>query len=161
MPRDVTATGIKALQRADQDDRCMAYREMRRGLAKETPFTSDADQIEWVMDGGNLIPVAVLELTQRLQYEGGHDYGAEPPPSYFERIIHRYEIEGIQARMARELASLLGCRAYLVVFNDDASIFWVRNLTKSTPFIRINRDGYERGLLGLKRRALDGTRGMS
>ena len=151
---------MKAVQRDDSDDRCLVYRDMRRTLSKDTPLTTDADQIEWVRQpDGSYRAVALFELTQRQL--GTH--AAEPPPSYFQHLLRRYEQEGVQGELARTQARALGCHAYIVVFNDDASTLWVYNLSlrgrwpwqNTTPWIEMSRERFQSFLFWLKNMTLE------
>ena len=134
MQKTRTASGIKAYQRRDDLDRSKIYRMQRRLFDRSTPYTTDVDQIEW--DGA--VPVGVLELTLRDSKEDKLRR-SQPPDGYFAQILNRYDKRDKQGSYVCRVAQLLGCHAFIVVYNEYVDQFWVYR--KTDPWT----DGWPRG----------------
>jgi hypothetical protein len=156
MDKKLLPNGGKARQRPDTTDRSLPYRDMRRTLdTHRTPIAYDADQLEMVRTKDGWKCAAFLELTLREQVSpDGKDWGPTPGKEY----LDRYEQRDHQGDLARAVAGLMGCPAYLVVFNDDASHFWVHDLNSAhNEWYHTDRVGYERFLERLRDRVLQKT----
>lgn len=122
MERQVTASGSKAYQRRDNEDRGKIYRDWHRGLPR-TLLATDVDTIEWRYRGGKLVPVAVIEITRV-------DNGGIVNDDYLWNIINRFDNQSIQGDAARMVAEALRVPAYLVLFRQDCSEFWLYKLSR-------------------------------
>lgn len=87
------------------------------------------DYVEYKIVDRKIVYVAVLELTLRETPEDLHN----PPKSYFNQVKRRYSTEA-QGKFTKATAKRLGVDAYVVVFNEDATRFWVYNLSKDYGF---------------------------
>lgn len=111
----------KARQRADKEDRTLIYRDWRREFPKDSPATTDCDQIEWIKYNNEFYPCAVLELTRADYYDVGQ--------KYLNAIIGRYFVRDNQERYATRIAELLKTTAWLILFNKNLSRFWIYNIS--------------------------------
>jgi hypothetical protein len=127
-----TATGAKAHQRDDREDRTIAYRIWRRGV-EGSPYTSDVDQVEWIFVDGRVVPVAVLELT-RIDHE-------RIGPAYLQAILDRYDRQG-QGMFARHVGRALQCNAYIVAYRYDLSTYHLYNLTQNRGWVTMTQEEY-------------------
>ena len=126
----------KVRNRKDTQDRSIAYRDARWNA--KFGCAQDVDYVEYSIVNGDIVYVAVLELTLRETPKTM----VNPPLSYFERVIERYSTES-QGKFTKKTAKKLGVDAYIVVFNEDATRFWVYNLSKSYGFKNeLNRKKY-------------------
>ena len=116
-----TEDGVKEHQRADNEDRAAVYRLWHRKALDNKCVMSDLDAVEWRYIDDQPCPIAVFELTR---YDGRES----PPNTYLASIVERFEHQG-QGGLAKEAARLLGCEAWIVLFNNDCSRFWVYNLS--------------------------------
>ena len=110
------------------ESRTEFYRSWRTkvGIAS----VSDVDQVEYVMRGGDAVPVAIIELSVA-------DYG--PPPGFFDAILHEKlsEARG-QGKVLRLLAERLKVDLYgLILLKDNTSDFWLYNITKARGWKRM------------------------
>jgi hypothetical protein len=121
MEKKRTTTGAKAYQRADAEWRIKPYSDWHRTLAKNF-FMLDVDFIEWRNRDGDFVPVGVMEVTRV-------DLGKEVNQKYLDQIIERYEQRDLQGIAARKVAAALQTKAYIILFREDCSEFWVYNLT--------------------------------
>ena len=117
----------KKHNREDTEDRSFAYRDARWNL--NYGCAQDVDYVEYKIVNGEIVYVAVLELTLRETPENLPN----PPAAYFEQVKKRYSTES-QGKFTKATAKRLGVDAYIVVFNEDASRFWVYNLSKGYGF---------------------------
>ena len=126
----------KKHNRTDTEDRSFAYRDARWNL--NFGAVQDVDHIEYKIVNGEVVYVAVLELTLRETPKNLRN----PPSSYFERVKKRY-LTGSQGKFTIQTAKRLGVDAFIVVFNEDATRFWVYNMSKNYGFNReINQKQY-------------------
>lgn len=117
-----TPSGSKAYQRKDNEDRGRAYRDWHRRLA-HTLLATDVDSVEWRYIGNELRAVAVIETTRV-------DSGRVVDEGYLRNIIERFDNRSIQGDAARAVAAALGVPAYLVLFRQDCSEFWLYKLSR-------------------------------
>ena len=136
----------KKRNREDIEDRCIAYRDARWGLGlrdddnQSTPprCVQDIDQLEYTVVDGEIVYVAILEITRRDK----HPTIKNPPKSYFESILARYD-KDFQGRCAVQTAKVLGCEAFCVVFDEDMKRLWVYNLSQGFGFNKeLSREQY-------------------
>jgi hypothetical protein len=123
-----TPSGSKAYQRTDTENRVLAYSAFHRTLDK-TLLATDVDFIEWRYRNGELVPVGVMEVTRV-------DNGVPVKQHYLDAILERFEKRDMQAKAARKVALALGTKAYIVLFREDCSEFWVYCLTTKQGFNR-------------------------
>jgi hypothetical protein len=121
MEKKVTPSGAKAYQRTDAEWRIKPYSDWHRTLSSRL-LMLDVDFIEWRYRNGELIPVGVMEVTRV-------DRGRTVDQRYTDAILQRFEQRDLQARAARKVAEALKTKAYIVLFRQDCSEFWVYNLT--------------------------------
>jgi hypothetical protein len=123
MEKILTDTGSKARQRADSEWRAKPYSDWHRTLARGL-MMFDVDSIEWRFKGGKLVSVGVMEITRI-------DNGSTVSDNYLAAILQRFKQRDIQGRVAFLVAEALKTKAYIVLFQEDCSQFWVYNLTDS------------------------------
>jgi len=121
MEKKVTPSGAKAYQRSDAEWRIKPYSDWHRTLSSRL-LMLDVDFIEWRYRNGELTPVGVMEVTRV-------DRGRTVDRHYTDAILQRFEQRDLQARAARKVAEALKTKAYIVLFRQDCSEFWVYNLT--------------------------------
>ena len=119
--------GGKGRQRDDNEDRTLDYRKWRLNLPRGL-YTTDVDQVEWRIRNGEMIPVALLELT-RIDKKDGYALRT-PSPKYFAAILDRYENRDTQKKTITHLADKLEIDAYIVGYLENLSEFYVYNLSK-------------------------------
>ena len=127
-----TAAGAKAHQRDDKEDRTIAYRIWRREVGG-SPYTSDVDQVEWVVVDGEVVPAAVLELT-RIDHE-------RIGPAYLQAILDRYNTQG-QGMFARHVGRRLRCDAYIVAYKHDLTTYHLYNLSQERGWVEMSQERY-------------------
>jgi hypothetical protein len=127
-----TAAGAKAYQRDDREDRTIAYRIWRREVER-SPYTSDVDQVEWVVVDGEVVPAAVLELT-RIDHE-------RIGPAYLQAILDRYNTQG-QGMFARHVGRRLRCDAYIVAYKHDLTTYHLYNLSQERGWVEMSKERY-------------------
>ena len=133
--------GVKTLQRMDNEDRTLGYRNWRREIAK-SPYCNDIDQVEWVVNDENwIIPVALLELTRV-------DSNTENP-NYFSAILTRFREQG-QGSFAEAMGRMLNCDAYIVAYAADLSHMHLYNLSQGRGWKKFTRDEYMQWIQGLR-----------
>ena len=123
MDKKVTVSGAKSYQRQDIEDRSKEFRNFHRTLHKSL-YATDLDLIEWRYINGVLTPVAVLEITRV-------DQGREVNEQYTSAILSRYEERDMQALATRTAASLMGVKAWIVLYRQGCTEFWIYNLTNN------------------------------
>ena len=126
----VTAAGSKARQGASPVG---AYREWRWEWGGGN-YVTDVDQVEWRSVDGELVPVAVFELTC---VRGEKDL----PPTYLQAVLRRFDRD-FQGEAATRIAALFGCQAYIVVWRENLEDFWVFNLSRRSGWRSMDRDGF-------------------
>lgn len=117
MYKERTKTGAKAYQRSDTENRVKPYSDWHRTLHGSL-LMLDVDFVEWRYKNGELVPVGVMEITR---VDGDKPVGN----NYLNAIINRFEKRDVQAQAARKVAGALGTKAYIVLFRQDCSEFWV------------------------------------
>lgn len=122
MEKKLTGSGAKAHQRTDVEWRSQPYSDWHRTLDRSL-FMLDVDFIEWRFRNGQMIPVGVMEITRV-------DTGKEVNSGYLSAILSRYQQRDMQAKAAKYVAAALKTNAYIVLFRQDCSEFWVHNLSK-------------------------------
>ncbi|EFM09528.1 hypothetical protein PaecuDRAFT_3575 [Paenibacillus curdlanolyticus YK9] len=135
MEKKLTESKAKAHQRSDQEDRALGYKNWHRGL-KRNLYMLDVDSIEWRVRDGELIPVGVMEITRT-------DSDQQIGTAYLDKIIERFEIRDFQGKIAKRLASILGVKAYIVLYKYDCSEFFVYNLSDNGPWNKFDPKGME------------------
>ncbi len=142
LEKKITESGAKAYQRGtDSEWRIKPYSDWHRTLDKSLLMT-DIDFVEWRFKGGQLVPVGVMEITRV-------DNGKEVNDGYLGAIINRFEQRDIQARTVRYTAKALNTKAYIVLFREDCSEFWVYNLSDRQGWYTYNSIEIESFLKGL------------
>lgn len=121
MEKKTTDSGAKAHQRMDTEWRIKPYSDWHRTLSKKL-LMLDVDFIEWRFRNGELVPVGVMEVTRV-------DHGKDVNDRYLNAILNRFNERDLQGRAARKVADALGAKAYIVLFRQDCSEFWVYNMT--------------------------------
>ena len=111
-----TDKGVKEQQRSDDEDRTLEFRKWHRELEGYLA-TVDIDMIEW-RDGK---PAALLEITRV-------DGGIYVTGNYLASIINRFRTQ-LQGKAARVVAEALGCKAYIVLYRQGLTQFWLYNWT--------------------------------
>ena len=119
--KKLTRSGAKAQQREDTENRILPYSMWHRTLDKSL-LMLDIDFIEWRFRGGEPVPVGVMEVTRV-------DKGKEVNENYLASILRRYDVRDVQGRVARKVAEMLKTRAFVVLFREDCSEFWVYDLS--------------------------------
>lgn len=117
MEKKQTNEGTKAYQRSDDEYRAKPYLEWRRHISGGL-YLNDIDSIEWRARDGQLVPVAVIEVTRV-------DLGKHVSDRYLASIIERFMVRDKQGYMTKYIADKLGVRAYINLFRQDNSEFWI------------------------------------
>ncbi|MFT5675218.1 MAG: hypothetical protein ACI808_001148 [Paraglaciecola sp.] len=117
MEKKLTISGAKAHQHKNNEDRSLEFRAMHRTLDKKL-YATDIDLVEMRMISGTLTAVGTLELTRV-------DNNIKVNNIYLDSIIERYTKRDFQKNMACYLAKKLGVKAWIVLFNEDLSEFWI------------------------------------
>ncbi len=89
----------------------------------------DVDFIEWRFrrnrEGeSEMYAVGVMEVTRV-------DKGKTVDESYKRQVLARYNERDLQGKAARKLAEALNTKAYIVLFREDCSEFWIYDLTSN------------------------------
>ena len=93
-----------------EDDRVMEYRKWRMGL--KVGKVQDIDQLEYKIVDGQVIPLAILELTK-----------VEGCVIYPERYLYKIEQTRVKQMMVTTaIARYLNIPAYYVVFEDGVTL---------------------------------------
>jgi hypothetical protein len=121
LEKKLTGSGAKAHQREDTENRILPYSLWHRTLDRSL-LMLDVDFIEWRFRDGKLVPVGVMEVTRV-------DKGKEVNENYLASILRRYDVRDLQGRIARKIAEMLKMRAFIVLFREDCSEFWVYDLS--------------------------------
>jgi len=130
--------GQKVRGRKDNEDRTVDYTAWRRKWNRSS-YVSDIDQVEWRVRDGQIIPVAVLELTRL-------DGDMMPRPAYFDAIINRFTKRDGQAKSITLFSKLLGVDAIIVLFHYNLENFWLYNLSTSSGWFHLKKEGYRKWL---------------
>jgi tryptophan 2,3-dioxygenase len=141
MHKKTTSTGAKAYQRADTEWRIKPYSDWHRTLSKKL-LMLDVDFIEWRYRHGKLVAVGVMEVTRV-------DKDKEVNQQYLRAIRQRFEERDVQAQAARKVAAALGTKAYIVLFREDCSEFWLYDLTETKGWYHLSPERMEKFLESL------------
>ena len=141
MQKKFTPSGAKAYQRSDTEWRIKPYSDWHRTLDRRL-LMLDVDFVEWRYRGNDLVAVGVMEVTRV-------DKGKVVSSAYLNAIIQRFEERDLQARAARKVAAALKTKAYIVLFREDCSEFWIYNLTDRQGWNYYGAEGMEKFLLSL------------
>ena len=121
MKKRLTTSGSKAYQRRDTVWRIKPYSDWHRTLSRNL-LMLDVDFVEWRFRNNELVAVGVMEVTRV-------DRGRTVNGRYLQAILDRYQQRDLQARATRKVAQALQTKAYIVLFREDCSEFWVHNLS--------------------------------
>ncbi len=154
LKKKLTASGAKARQRSDNEDRTLAYRDWRRevvgrGHRRSTCYTSDLDQIEYIIVDNIPIPVAILELTRYDHDE--HDGQSQSWAKYKSAILDRYFFRDAQGRFVKVMAERMGVPAFIVLFRKDLGSFYLFDMIDPhVNWVHMEPDEYKEWLCQLK-----------
>lgn len=112
-----TDSGAKAYQRADSEDRAKEYMLWHRTL-DHSLLMLDVDAIEWRIRNGEKKPVGVFEITRV-------DAGKAVHGGYLQAILDRFFQRDFQSHAAITVAQRLGTKAYIALFRQGCTEFWV------------------------------------
>jgi hypothetical protein len=156
MKKIVLADGTKTAQRKDTEWRALPYLHWRHSLEREIyghiqlPPVGSSDPVKpyslWHYTLGrrlNMVDVDFIEWRFRANrgesepemYAAGVmevtrvDLGKRVDDAYRNQVLARYDARDLQGKAARKLAQALNTKAYIVLFREDCSEFWVYNLT--------------------------------
>lgn len=124
MEKKQTLEGTKAYQRNDVEHRAKPYLEWRRHITGGL-YLNDIDSIEWRARGGVLKPVAVIEVTRV-------DLGKQVGSGYLSAITDRFMNRDTQGYMTQYIAHKLEVPAYINLFRQDNSEFWIYSFSDKT-----------------------------
>ena len=110
------------------------YRQWRLAAPCGKQYSMDADQVEYRIQGGKVVAVGVLELTQIDSWE--------VPEKYLRAIRNRYLHRDAQGKVAKAMAAALGCMAFIVGYHPSCAKFWLYNLTKPQGWYILNDKSY-------------------
>lgn len=147
--------GIKGRQIYGAEDRSCDYRDYRRSIAiggdrHSTAYTSDIDQIEYIIIDDEVYPVALLELTR-------YDFDEKTRHiqrwnAYKKAIVNRYFSRDAQGKFITKISSLMDIPAFIVLYRNDLESFWLFNLNNPDGgWSHKNKSGYEIWLSELKK----------
>ena len=159
LKKELTEKGTKARQRKDREDRSLIYRDWRReavsrGQRRQTCYTCDLDQIEYVFIKDEPHPVAILELTRYDHDE--HDGTSQQWARYKAAVLDRYFFRDSQGRFVKAVAKGLGIPAYIILFRKDLKSFNIFDMVDpKANWIHKNDDEYRRWLCDLKSNFLE------
>jgi len=113
----------KDKQRDENTDRAIDYRKWRWGVGSGC-YVADIDQLEYRFIYDSIKPVALLELTRV-------DGNIPLPNSYLDAVLRRFRKRDAQSKLAIYVASMLNCKAWIVLFRWNLSEYWLYNLTNN------------------------------
>jgi len=142
LEKKLTESNAKAHQRTDAENRILPYSRWHRTLDRSL-LMADVDFIEWRFRNGEIVPVGVMEVTRI-------DLGRVVNENYLNAILQRYNVRDLQGRIARKVAEKMGTKAYIVLFREDCSEFWVYDLTNSIGWDYYNPQEMENFLRWLR-----------
>jgi hypothetical protein len=145
---DRLPSGAKSHQRKDREDRTIDYRNFRRTF-ENTPYTNDIDMVEWRIEDGKVVPVAVLELTR---IDDNHHSGA-----YLQAILDRYSSQG-QGLFITHAADRLECDAYIVAYYQDLTVYCLYNLSEKRGWHIVNPTSFQAWVRSLTPEAIRAKR---
>jgi len=144
----------KNWSKEDGETRTREYRDWRTVLG--IAGVCDVDQIEYRYDeGGNLVPVAIIELCvadmESPEHPGGVREGRDPSPKFFEGVEAKVAAERSQGALLRLLASKLDVPLYLVVYIAGRleSGVWV-NRCGNSEWKKVKLEDFKAGLGKMK-----------
>ncbi len=142
MKQITTNSGAKAHQRQDTEDRAKAFRDWHRTLGPKL-YAVDIDLLELRKRAdGSFGCAAVLEVTR---------VDGDVSDQYLAAILARYD-RGLQSIAAPLVAQSLGAKAWIVLFREDCSRFWVYNLSDRRGWWQLTAQRMELFLANLKAR---------
>jgi hypothetical protein len=109
------ASGQKAYQRTDTEDRSLIYRNWLRTVPTDGYFL-DIDFVKFKMVNGTPTPVAITDLTRC----DSDDVGQK----YLDAIINRFFVRDRQGYFLKSIGKALNIPVYLVLF--PKSMKWVQ-----------------------------------
>jgi hypothetical protein len=116
------------------------YQDWHRRLRQAynvAAYAADVDLIEWRLRGGVFVPVALTEISRvPNRYQGGELVSL--PDEYRAAVLERYNSRDLQGHSSRTVARALGIHAYIVLYREDCSEFWIYNLTRGTGWVHLN-----------------------
>lgn len=133
--------GVRSRHIASKENRVLPYSDWHRSEVGRGYYALDSDLIEWRIRGGQLVPVAVTELTRV-------DLGVVVSRRYLDAILNRYNTT-MQGKTARYLAEALRTKAWIVLFREDCSEFWLYPLSDGGKWQRKDSVGMLAFLRGL------------
>jgi hypothetical protein len=119
-----TESGAKAYQRADNEDRAKEYMLWHRNLDRSL-LMLDVDAIEWRFRSGVKVPVGIFEITRV-------DVGKTVNDGYLNAITARFFERDFQSKAAITIAQKLGTKAYITLFRQGCTEFWVYCLSEGS-----------------------------
>lgn len=141
---DAREGGVRVQRDRSREDRLYNFRRWHREQLPRQCYMVDIDALEVrVRADGEIRAGAHIEMTR---VDGGL---SARPQRYLEKVLQRYENEGIQGKASRWIAARLGCHAYLVVFDCDLKTYWRFDLTDGGEWLRLDDEHYARWLRGL------------
>ena len=117
-----TNSGAKAYQRADQEDRIKEYMLWHRSLDRSL-LMLDIDAIEWRISDSQIKAVGVFEITRV-------DRDKTVNEGYLQAILDRFFQRDFQSKSAITVAQKLDTKAYITLYRQGCSEFWVYCLSK-------------------------------
>ncbi len=119
--------GTKALQKDEGEDRCLEYRNMHREMMGRRCYVQDLDQIEFRETGDPNDPyriVAIIDITRS-------EEDVRDQTSYLQSVYHRYFHTSAQGAILRKAQAAFKVPAYLVLFKQSLTDFWIYSLGHS------------------------------
>lgn len=117
MYKRLNPNGTKAIQKRYGDIRMRPYREFHSGLGRGY-YMQDLDSVEYRYEDGKLRIAALIEITRA-------DNGKTVDEHYLDGILERFRLRDSQGSVVVEMADRLGVPAFVVLFKEDVSCFWV------------------------------------
>jgi len=127
MNKKTLKDGQKAYQRSDKENRVQPYLDWHRNL--KGLYMLDVDSIEWRFKKGIMTPVAVIEITRV-------DNDKIVTRKYLDAIIERFFKRDMQGKATLHVANALSCPAFITLFKEDCSMFYVYNLTDAEYWVK-------------------------
>ena len=115
------SSGQKAYQRTDNEDRSLPYRNWLRTVSTNG-FFIDIDFIKWKTINGEILPVAITDLTRCDSETVGQ--------GYLDAITNRLFIRDQQGKLLETLGRLLKVPVYLILFQKDMQWLHVYSFQK-------------------------------
>ena len=115
------------------ENRALGYSNWHRTLDKSL-YALDVDFIEWRRRNGNIVPVALIEITRV-------DNNVFVGKTYLDNIVKRYD-DGIQGLCSLKVSRALGIKAYIVLFRENLNEFWLYNLSEKRGWTKLSQREY-------------------